>query len=313
MNRTLPLGIDIGATRLRVAEAYATPDGVRIRAVTVRESPSLTDAQHVAALLEDALRELGTRERRCVCGVGEPNAFLRELALPRMSAAEREHAARFEAARYIDFPIEDAVVRLGADSKRPNTYVLGVARASAIEVRKAALRGAGLRPLAIDHEAFALSRALPGYDAVLDVGAQRTTLHVTSRSVPVSFLAYNGGSDITQAIERDLSLDALTAEKRKRILGTAGAGERARAALVGDIVGLVSAGRSAAEIARVAITGNGSRLCGLMEDVGRACGLVLETPVSAILSGSEYPEDVAVSAAPDWTLAAGLTLWRHTA
>lgn len=314
--RNLPLGIDIGTTRLRVVEAEATAQGQRIRAVAVREisggrssSGALEDPSYVAALIEDALMELGTKQRRCVCAIGEPDALLRPLKFPKMTSLERERAARFEAQRFIEYPVDEAVVRIHPVDRTAGVWTLGIARASAILTRIAALRAAGLRPLAMDHEACALGRVLPGFDAIVDVGHQRTSMHVRTGQTPVTLQAYNGGADVTRAIERELSLDTQTAEKRKRILGTAGAGERARAALTADIASLIQNARATYAISRVALVGNAARLAGVAADLESATGALCELPVSDALRGRNYPEDVIRSSAPDWTLAAGLTLW----
>jgi type IV pilus assembly protein PilM len=313
---TLSLGVDIGATRIRVAEAERTTTGTRIRAVAVREvssgsssSGSLADPQYIAALLEDALLELGTSQRRCVCAIGEPDALLRPLKLPKMTSMERERAARFEAQRFIEYPVEEAVVRIHPVDMEQGIWALGIARSSAILTRVAALRAAGLKAVAIDHEACALARVLPEFDAVVDVGHQRTSMHVLTPRTPVTLQAYNGGADVTRAIERELSLDAHTAEKRKRILGTAGAGERARAALASDIAALIHNARTTQAVARVALVGNASRLGGLAADLEAATGALCEIPVSDALRSNGYPDDVVRSSAPDWTLAAGLALW----
>jgi Tfp pilus assembly PilM family ATPase len=252
--------------------------------------------------------ELGTRQRRCVCAIGEPDALLRTVKFPKMTSMERERAARFEAQRFVDYPIDEAVVRLHPIDADAGLWGLGIARSSAVITRLASLRAAGLKTIAIDHEACALVRALPEFDAVLDVGHQRTSLHVVTQATPFTLHAYNGGADVTRAIERELSVDTHTAEKRKRILGTAGAGERARAALASDIAALIQTARNAHVVARVALVGNAARLPGLSADVESATGALCHLPVSAALRNG-YPEDVVRSGAPDWTLAAGLALW----
>lgn len=312
----LPLGVDIGSTRLRVAEAVATPHGARIHAVAVRDLPepapasgALADAQYVGALIEDAAAELRSAQRECVCAIGEPDALLRPLRLPKMAGAERERAARFEAQRFVEYPLEEAVIRVHAIDPASGMWALGIARASAVVTRVAALRVAGLKPVAIDHEACALTRMLPGFDAIIDVGHQRTSVHIVTPHTPVTLQTYNGGADVTRAIERELSLDPRTAEKRKRILGTAGAGERARAALASDIAALIHNAREIQPIARIALVGNAARLPGLSDDLASSTGAVCEVAVGEALRGEAYPEDVVRSSAPDWTMAAGLALW----
>lgn len=312
---SLPLGIDIGATRVRVLQAIATPQGPRVKAVAVRNvidgtssSGLVDDPLHVAALLKDALAELDTRERRCILAIGEPDALVRPLALPKMTSAERESTARFEAQRLIDFSVSEAIVRVHRGSAN-GTWILGVARARAVQTRLAAVRGAGLRAVAADHESCALARALPAFDAVVDVGHRRACIHLACAGAPSTLQTSSGGAAITWGIRRELSIDEHTAEKRKRILGTSGAGERARVSLTAEIASLLTAGRRIRTIDRVAIVGNASRLPGLASELEAATGARFETPVADVLRAEEYPEDVVRAGAPDWTLAAGLSLW----
>ncbi len=313
---TLPLGIDFGATRIRVAQAEHSARGARLRAVAVRDlcsgmqgSNAQSDAEYVSTLIEEAVAEIGTTERRCVCAIGEPDALLRAIALPKMTAVERARAAWFESQRHVDYPMEEAVVRVHRVDASAGSWAIGVARKAAIVTRTATLRAARLKVVAIDHEACALLRVLDGFDAVIDIGYHRTCLHVAGEGSPVTFAAFNGGADITRAIERDLAIDNHTAEKRKRILGTAGAGDRARAALAADIAALIERARASSPIRRVAMVGNAARLAGLGRDIECASNVVCEIPVSDALRGEYFPDDVARSGAPDWTLAAGLALW----
>ncbi len=314
--QSLPLGIDIGATRLRIAHAHDWGEGPRIRAVAVRElaAESFTSGEsaasdYVRTLIDDMLIELGTRERRCVAALGEPDAVLRQLPFPRMTGAERERCARFEAARYADFPVEESAVRIHPIAGDGQNWALGIARKPALERRVAALRAAKLKVMAIDHEACALARALPTFDAILDVGHRRASLHALGTAVPRTLQSFGGGSDITRAIERDLAVDERSAEKRKRILGTAGAGERAKATLTSDIAGLIQSARERTDVRSVALVGNGARLPGFACDLEAATGVRCEFPIADALRGEQYPDDVVRSGAPDWTLATGLALW----
>jgi type IV pilus assembly protein PilM len=314
MRASLPLGIDIGSTRLRVVHVRRTSEGAHVHGIAVREIPAgiassgaIADTAHVAALLEDAREELKVRERRCVLAIGEPDAMLRAVQFPKMSFLERERSARFEAQRHAPFPIDEAVVRvhrLGGE----RAWTVGVARSAAILTRSAAVRGAGLKAIAVDHEACALARAFPSYEAVLDVGYKRTSLHVYASPSPITLQTLTGGADVTRAIERDLAVDEGSAEKRKRIIGTAGAGERAKAALIADSATLIEHGRRIRPIARIALCGNGSRLAGFRCELQERVRATIETPVTALLRG-DYPEDVLHSGAADWTLAAGLAQW----
>lgn len=317
-SRHLPLGIDIGSRRLRVVRAEAMGDTIRVAAVAVREmtagsssSGPVAEPSYVATLLEDAVEEAGGKERRCVCSIGEPDAVLRTLRLPKMSMRERERAAKFEAERHVEYPAGEAVVRLHRLSADAELYALGIARSAVLQSRVLALKLAKLKPLAVDHESCAFARAFGAYDGVIDIGYQRISLHAFSDSAtPLTLSAPAGAGDVTRAIARDLSIDEASAEKRKLILGTVGAGETGRTHLATEIAGLIEAARNRSyPMKRIAFAGNGARLPKLLADVEMATASLCEIPVAEPLRASAYPEDVVRAAAPDWALACALAGW----
>ncbi|HET9392955.1 MAG TPA: pilus assembly protein PilM [Candidatus Rubrimentiphilum sp.] len=309
--QSLPLGVDIGTARLRVAHAVRQRNGRCLRAVATRDVPAgaisaggVSDVEYVAALLEDAVAELNTAERRCIAAIGMPAASLRTLALPQMTAIERSRTARFEAARHVDYPISEAVVCLRPVDGQGRLWALGIARASAVQSKMSLLRRAGLRPLSLDDEGCAMRRAFPTFDGILDIGHHRSTLYV--KGSLDAFQTQHGGAAITAGIQNDLRLDEPTAEKRKRILGTAGAGERARQALVGHLAALIHSAKHASPVRRIAVVGNGARLPHIIRDVEQAGGVHCALAVSHVFNGEPYAEDVVASSAADWTLAATL-------
>ncbi|HZY98273.1 MAG TPA: pilus assembly protein PilM [Candidatus Baltobacteraceae bacterium] len=308
--RSLPLGVDIGKTRIRVAAAVRAASGKPVL-VGVATSELPDDAECASAVLEDLRRELGTRERRCVLSLPASNGVLKVVRFPKMSDSERRHAARFESERIAPWDSKEiaTVVRAHWVNVREGLVAIGVAREDALRPRVACARRAGLSVSGVDHDACAMLRAFPFADAVLDVGYEASSLHVFSASGLFSITIPVGGSEVTAGICRDLGIDSSAAERRKRILGTAGAGEAARDAFVGRAAAAIAEVRERNPIRRIAMTGNGARLPGLPEAMEAASGAMVDVPVSDLLRVPAYPDDVARSAAPDWTLAASLAAW----
>jgi Tfp pilus assembly PilM family ATPase len=151
---TLPLGIDFGRQRIRVA-LCERDDGGRATLIAVAARDA---ADAPAFALREAVRELATRERRCVIGIGEPDALLRAVALPPMSPLERGRSAVFQAGRFIDYPVAEAAISL-RPGNAPQRWTLGIARRTALRARIDAAGRARLVPLAVDDVAFALMRA----------------------------------------------------------------------------------------------------------------------------------------------------------
>jgi Tfp pilus assembly PilM family ATPase len=315
----LPLGIDLGSTRIRVAAFERRRDGgVALAGVATRDVPDgaivperIAEIDLVAAIIDDARTELGIPQRRCVLSLPAQAAVLRLMKFPRMSEFERRRAARFEAERFSPWDAKDVatLVRAHWVNRQERLVAVGLARSEALHARVACARRAGLRVVGVDHDACAVHRAFPFADAVLDVGLAATTLHTFSPAGPVSRCLTIGGVDVTLAIGAELSIDAAAAERRKRILGTAGAGESARDSIAAAAAEAIAQLRERANVRRIAMTGNGARLTGLAEAVEASTGAMVDVPVSDLLRGGCYPDDVTRSAAPDWTLAASLGTW----
>jgi len=314
--RILPIGVDLGTTRVRLVAAETDRAGrTKIAAAVARDLPdgalvenAIVEPDLVATVLEEAFRELGFRQRRCAMSLPCSAAAIRLMRLPGMGWTERKRCARFEAERFSPWDASEipSIVRVRALDARARVHAIGIARTDAVAARTVCAKKAGLRLASIDHDACALARAFPYADAVLDVGYLQTTLHAVTPSAVLSEPIPLGGSHVTRAIAIDLAIDGDAAEKRKRILGTAGAGDGAvqdLAAQVGVHVGRL---RNLTPIRRVALTGNGARLPGLAEAIAAAAGVVAELQVSDVLRDGAYPNDVVRSAAPDWTLAAAL-------
>jgi len=308
-SETLPLGVDIGAVRTRVALVERDADGhPRLTAVAAR--PTGTDA---AIALADARAELRTRERRCVLALGLPEASLRVASFPAMRSIERARAARFEAARHVPYPPAEIVVRVVATGEE--RFAIGIAHRPALAARVAAAKRAGLRPSAVDDASFALARAFPYADAIVDIGERATHLIVPALPIPaVRSLAIGGGA-FTAAIVASLGLDGIAAERRKLTLGLAGAGEHVRSSLIGELAAALTDHRAGArsEIRSIALAGNGARLAGLAEALEAAVAIPvrLGTLVAGACEG--LPLDVVRAASPDWGLAYGLALWDEAA
>jgi Tfp pilus assembly PilM family ATPase len=307
---TLPLGIDVGAARTRVALVERNPMGMpRLVEVATRATGD-DPAQAIAA----ACAELATRERRCVLALGPPDAVLRTAAFPAMRRTERARAARFEASRFVAFPLREATVRVHGEAA--GRCIVGVARRGALDARVRAAKAARLRPVAVDDASFALMRAFPYADAVVDVGERASVLVLPNDPLPAVRAFTTGGRAFTDAVVASLGVDEAAAEQRKRSIGLAGAGDLARDALVEQLATALIEHRASArtEPRAIALAGNGARLAGFAQALERAVAIPVRLGALPCADGAAgLPADVVRAASPDWGLAVGLALWETAA
>jgi Tfp pilus assembly PilM family ATPase len=302
---TLPLGIDVGAARTRVALLERDASGA-LRLVAVATRPTGDD---VGSAIAAACAELATRERRCVLALGPADAVVRSAAFPSMRRAERARAARFEASRFVPYPLQEAIVKIHASAGE--RCIVGIARRSALDARVLGAKRARLRPVAVDDAAFALMRAFPYADAIVDTGERATVLVLPNDPLPAVHVFADGGRTFTDAVVASLGVDDATAEQRKRSVGLAGAGDHARDALVEQLATALIEHRAIArrEPRAIALAGNGARLAGFAEALERAVAIPVRLGELPGDVAPGLPSDVVRAASPDWGLAYGLALW----
>jgi Tfp pilus assembly PilM family ATPase len=303
---TLPLGIDIGHRRVRIAltvcERDATP---RLIAVAGRDHDG--DVTHA---LGEALADLQTDERRCVVALSAADAMLRLFHFPPMPRWERLRAARFEAARSIDYPLEDAAISLVPTSSAER-WIAGIARRSAIAAAVNVVRPHRLRAIAIDDAALAMHRAHPAAGGAIDVGAESTRVAIFTADVPAVTHIAIGGDQLTDAISRSLGIDRAAAERRKCSTGFGGAGDAARDLLVASIADAVIDGhtQTGGAAARIALCGNGARIPGFDRAIANATGAEVVLAELPAQISDVVPADILRVAGADWSVAYGLSLW----
>src|SRR3954452_21061091 len=164
------VGLDLDGGYL--AAAQVGPTGI-IQAASGDLAPQLiqdgevTDVQGLSAALKSFFAANGL-PRNVHLGVAHQQILVRHLDLPRIEdEREREAAIRFQASEAIAMPLDEAVLdhQIIGESETPDGSprlhaVVVAAREDMVTRLVDAVRGAGLRPLGIDLNAFALVRTL---------------------------------------------------------------------------------------------------------------------------------------------------------
>lgn len=229
------LGVDIGSQRTKVVHLKTAAGGPRVEAAFAFETPPecvaeavVTDPGRLAELLKAGLEEHGVTCENGVAAVAGAQVTVREAHMPKMPEKLIGKSVRYEAARYISIPVEEATVEyeLLGRSAEGIDVLLVAAPTKLVESRTEVLLKAGLTPLAVDLEAFALYRALveaspdAADDAqtivLLDLGAAHTDLNIVrggtfvlSRSLAIC------GNSMTEAIAPMVGGDLKAAEELK--------------------------------------------------------------------------------------------------
>ena len=146
--------------RIQSAVSSELPDGVM-------QDGEVVDPDTLGHVLKEIFRA-GALPRDVRLGVANQQIVVRQLELPRIEEdKDLEAAVRFQAAETIAMPLNEVVLdfhRVGesvdAEGNPRTNVVVVAARESMIDRLVEAVRTAGLRPVGIDLNAFALVRAL---------------------------------------------------------------------------------------------------------------------------------------------------------
>jgi type IV pilus assembly protein PilM len=298
------IGLDVGSTAVRVAEVTAGEPPTVVRAAQVPLVRGAVESGEVRQpeVVADALRELwatsGIRGRTVYLGVGNHRVVVREIVLPWVPEKELRSSLGFQVQEFIPMSVEEAVLDfevLGEteqEGRRILRILLVAAHKAMIGSLVDAVTDAKLDPLGIDLTPFAVARAVgsgdenldldvEGDEAVLEIGGHVTSLCVHARGVTrfVRILP-SGGRDITVAVARAFGIEEDIAEPMKRgevppgvedlpsledvhrvaLQRAAGFADEVRSSLE-----FYAAQVPGARIARVLVTGGGSKLEGLIE------------------------------------------------
>ncbi|MDM7324951.1 MAG: type IV pilus assembly protein PilM [Thermus sp.] len=240
--RVEALGLEIGAANLKLVEVSGNPPALRTiasRPLTpgVLVEGVVAEPQALAQELGELLAEAGVRKRYVVTAVPNPSVILRTLQVPKMPPKEMEEAVRWEAERYIPFPIDEVVLDFApleplseVQEGEQVEVMVGAARQEAVASLLEALRGAGLIPLVLDVKPFAglyplegqLAQSPEAVSVAVEIGAESTSLVLLKGDRPLAVRILTlSGKDFTEAIGKSFSLDFLTAEEVKRTYGLA--------------------------------------------------------------------------------------------
>ena len=295
------VGVDFGNGMLRAVEladpAKAKPTILRHAEVPLPEGAvsrgEVLEPNTVAGALRELWRKGGFASKKVVLGMGNQRVLARDLSMPLMSIERIRESLPFHVQDMLPVPVAEALldfypVSYGQSESGPvvnGLLIAAVKEAVLSNVRAVEL--AGLTPVDVDLIPFALSRvfvgraAQTGYSALIDIGANTTTVVISGNGVPQFVrIIPAGGADMTEALRVALEIAPHEAEGLKRSLGLAAQVASANEQRVVEVI-YQSAGellsslrntinyfvntRPDARFERVILTGGGAFLPGLPE------------------------------------------------
>ena len=230
------VGLDVGTRFIKAVQLTENNDKYSVTEFGCMEIPP--DISHTDALSEFFSKKK-FKTKRVASSVSGRFVFVRYINMPVMTDEELVNAAKYELGKYIPVEVDEVIhdvqklgnIEGGGTQAEPEMRVLLVAaRRSFIDEQVAAIEAAGLQPVILDVDAFALGNAfelgahinpqsvVPGrLIALADIGASKTSVHIMDDTSPFfTREIYKGGDDFTGAIAARTGLESHDAEALKR-------------------------------------------------------------------------------------------------
>lgn len=225
------VGLDVGSDAVKAVVLKKMRGGWTLVAAAEAPMPDAgtTDPEAAADALKQVFDTLRLRRARVATALAGQSAIVKRLSLPAMTDAELAEAIPWEAEQYIPFDLADVqldfqVMNAGDRSRTTTDVLLVAAKRDKIDERTEIVLLAGRQPVVLDLEAFALVNAYEANHA--DRSEPLTVLVHTGRTSTIVCLLERGqlaftrdialgGQSHTEALVRDLNVDAVTAERLK--------------------------------------------------------------------------------------------------
>ncbi len=343
------IGLDIGSSAVRAVQVSASRRGhasvdrvgeVALPPGAIREG-AIEQPDVVAGALKALWSRHKLRGRRVALGVASQQVVVRQVDLPWMPERELRASLRFTAQDYIPISVDDALLDIhpleevvNDEGQRLARVLLVAAHRHLVDELLAVVKRARLEPVVIDLEPFAILRSLAGNRTILgygevliDIGADVTNVVVHEAGVPgFTRILPMGGAAITDSLVGTLGMSVEEAEVTKAATGLpahdGGNGDgqvgeliadRARR-LMGEIRGSLdyyTGQAGAVPIDRAVVSGGGSRLPNLREQLARALQLPVDRghPLQHLsVAGLGVDVEELVEAEPTLAVAVGLAM-----
>jgi type IV pilus assembly protein PilM len=289
--RTVGLDIGSGLIKLVVLDhSKAQPELVKVAITPVLADAIVEGEVMDPGIVADAIKGLfvtaAVKQKGVVTAVGGRDVIVKKIQMDRMKESDAREVIRWEAEQHVPFDMENVELDfqiLDPDGEGLQMNVLLVAaKRELVENKVSLLTDAGLAPEIIDVDAFALHNAFEvnypdeqtGMVGLLNIGHETTNINILEDGVPILTRDLAIG---TRRFREDLQRErAMSAEDADKLLQAAqvdpqmqpfvdSRGEEMAVGIERAAAFLQTASKSGVAMAKIYMSGGGSRIPGLGE------------------------------------------------
>ncbi len=231
------LGLDIGSRDLKFVQLKDVKTGYELENVGIAPllpelivDGSILDSMRVVESIKQLIQEKHVRVKDVAVSVsGHSSVIIKRVALPQMSEEELSESIKFEAEQYIPFDIEDVnldfqILGMREDEDQMEVMIVAVKK-DKINEYISVVREAGLNPVVVDVDAFALENmyeinyeiSAEGNIALVNIGASTINMNILKGGTSVFTRDSSVGGNLhTEALQRGFTISYDDAERLKQ-------------------------------------------------------------------------------------------------
>ena len=332
------IGLDIGSGFVKVVEVDHSGDQPEVTRVAMR--PLLPDAIVEGEIMDYGLvsdtvqglfQELGMKGAEVITAIGGHDVIIKKIEMDRMKEGDAREVIRWEAEQHVPFDIKsvelDFQILNPHDEGLQMEVLLVAAKRELVDNKVGLLQDAGVNPVVIDVDAFALHNAfehnypdaMVGIIALVNVGHETTNVNILENGVPILTRDIPFGSRrIREDLQRERGLTAEQAEDVVQARDTVDDLERFVDASADEVaVGIERASaflmtrEDGETLGKIFLSGGGARIPGMVESLARRMNVEthLVNPFERVPVRPDAAGEISIDeAAPMLLLPLGLAL-----
>lgn len=291
------VGLDIGSSSIKVIEMEPTGDTHRLKEYGVAEllpeaivDGEIMDRQLVVETIQNLFESKKLKARRVVSAVSGRAVIVKKILMDRLAEEDAREAIHWEAEQHVPYDINDVSLDFqildGEINPKQMQVLLVAAKRDMLNAHADLIREAGLQPVVIDVDSFAVQNAvLANYDftaeevvALINIGAEITNINIIQNGMPhfTQDLSLGGNTFVEAIMKRnnvshDEALAAIRGDEAPSFDMNSvveSVCEELATAVERSIVYLKTSGDTE-RITRILLSGGGVRIPGVLDFLSR--------------------------------------------
>ncbi|MFH2012679.1 MAG: type IV pilus assembly protein PilM [Pseudomonadota bacterium] len=230
------IGIDIGSSSVKILELQKARNSYKLKNMGISFLPpgaivdgAVREKDPVINTIKNLVSNLGIKTKNAAISLSGHSVIVKNISLPVMTEQELEDTIIWEAEQHIPFEVDDVnidfqILGKPTEDKNQMDVLLVAAKKDIINGYIAVIKEAGLNPVVMDIDPFALGNMFEinyPYNedeviALIDIGASILNMNIIKNGIPVFTRAISiGGNKITAEIQKRKDISYEEAETLK--------------------------------------------------------------------------------------------------